>query len=161
MRPVGASSITSPKASKQLLILPGGDGEGPSGWSLWKVKQYKEIKTNSKVSYLAQKGPLWRMKTAQVGIDPMSRGATRCPAQKPATPGLTLKQKTCTAELFSLLNYSYTMTDKGIMLGRHSISFPKRNNSSAIFISLLQGSQEEESGRQKDKLCSSLWRVPP
>ena len=58
----GASSITSPKASKQLLILPGGGREGPSGWSLWKVKQYEEVKTNSQVSYLAQKGPLESMK---------------------------------------------------------------------------------------------------
>ena len=47
------------------------------------------------------------------------------------------------------------MTDKGIMLGRHSLSSPKRNNSSAIFNSLLQGSQEEESVDRKTNCESS------
>lgn len=49
----------------------------------------------------------------------------RDPAQEPATPGLALKLKTGTAELFlSASNLdSYTMTDKCIMLGRNKPVF--------------------------------------
>ena len=65
------------------------------------------------------------MQIAQVGETLCLEGMTRDPAQEPATPGLALKLKTCTAELFLSASDldSYTMTDKGIMLGRNKPVF--------------------------------------
>ena len=81
------------------------------------------------------------------------------PKHRPLQSCPKTKDLHCRAFLSASNLDSYTMTDKGIMLGRHSLSSPKRNNSSAIFNSLPQGSQEEESGDSRTKpKCPCLMR---